>query len=431
MPIAQAEEKEERAGIYLASLFALMLPLLIVLAITLPNNGPFSGGAENSSTGTGLDSIDVNGQDVETVDGVSVEVAGATQRTGDQADADGEIEVEIGEAVQLEATAGDTNGNETSTADNSTSNEANDSEANDTDAEAVQIADTSGDDDTTSDAGDPTEAPTATSTSTPSTTEKPAETTTTSTTKKPATTSTRKATTTTAPTTSTSTTTTSTTTTTTTSSTTTTTTTTAAPTVEPVDFAQRIDIGRIGETSLQFRFSSAATTTYKVSVRAGSTVVKTSTGTATANTLVNASVQGLTPGTDYTVQVTLNGPPVANSPRVAFRTSGGTPEPAEAKVSMSNVGVVDVQATRFQVNYASNICANGSFVIREQGGGVVGSNAGQASGCTTRHLAIPGFWTPKLKPNTVYTITITVEANGAGKGGGNKASRTLTVTTSS
>ncbi|MGI9624171.1 MAG: hypothetical protein ACR2PK_15150, partial [Acidimicrobiales bacterium] len=73
---------------------------------------------------------------------------------------------------------------------------------------------------------------------------------------------------------------------------------------------------------------------------------------------------------------------------------------------------------------------NGSFVIREQGGAVVGSNAGQPDGCTTRHLGIPGFWTPKLKPNTTYVITVTVEANGQGKGNGNTATKNLTVTTS-
>ncbi len=140
----------------------------------------------------------------------------------------------------------------------------------------------------------------------------------------------------------------------------------------------------------------------------------------------------MTPGTNYTVEVTLNGPPAVSSPRVAFRTSGGgDPEPADTQVALSDVGVVDVRATRFQVNYNSNICANGSFTIREAGGPIVGSNSGQAAGCTSRHLAIPGFWTPALKPNTTYVITIQLEANGAGNGNGNIATRTLTVTTAS
>jgi len=168
-----------------------------------------------------------------------------------------------------------------------------------------------------------------------------------------------------------------------------------------------------------------------VTVRSGATVISSKSGGAQANQLVNETVKGLTPGTDYTVQVTLNGPPSADSPRVAFRTSGGAdPAPAEESVAVQGLRLVSTTATRFEVNYESNICANGSFVIREQGGGTVGSNSGQASGCTTRHLAIPGFWTPTLTPNTTYVITVTVEANGAGKGNGNTASQSLTVTTS-
>lgn len=207
---------------------------------------------------------------------------------------------------------------------------------------------------------------------------------------------------------------------------------TTALEVEPAEFAQRIDIGRIGETSLALRFESTETTDYTVFVRTGGAVAATVRGVAVGGLLENVTVNGLASGTDYTVQAVLAGPPTATSPAVAFRTSGGgTPEPAVQAVSLVNPRVVDVQSTRFEVNYESNICANGSFVIREQGGAVVGSNAGQAAGCTTRHLSVPGFWTPALKPNTTYVITITVEANGAGQGGGNTATRSLTVTTAS
>lgn len=425
--LEEEEDREERAGLYLASLFALALPLLIILAITLPNNGPFTGATGDASTGTGLDRLDVSGQEVETVDGdpVPVEVEGAIQRSGEESGSAEPVEVEIGDAEQLVASASaeaTDNGTDaaTSPALSLADDEPIEGDANTTDANSgAEIVDGATGVVVSGDSGD-SSADSAGATSTTSTT-----TSTTTTSAKPVTTTTAKAatkeTTTTAPTTTTSTTTTS----------TTTTTTTEAPKVEPVEFAQRIDIGRIGDTTLQFRFSSATATGYTVTVRSGSTVAKTISGSANAGTLVNQTVSGLTPGTDYTVQVTLNGPPVATSPRVAFRTSGGEPEPADTKVTLGGVEVVDVRSDRFQVNYTSNICANGSFVIREQGGGTVGSNAGQAAGCTTRHLAIPGFWTARLKPNTVYVITITVEANGAGKGNGNKATRTLTVTTTS
>ena len=159
-------------------------------------------------------------------------------------------------------------------------------------------------------------------------------------------------------------------------------------------------------------------------------VVATRTGTAIGGQTVNVSVDGLTPGTDYNIQVSLNGPPAFTSAPVSFRTSGGAPEPIVEQVELLNLRIVETGSTRFELNYESNICANGSFTIRERGTGtVVGSNAGQASGCTTRHLAIPGFWTAALKPNTTYIITVAVEAGGAGLGNGNTAVQSISVTT--
>jgi len=166
-------------------------------------------------------------------------------------------------------------------------------------------------------------------------------------------------------------------------------------------------------------------------VRSGASTVASTTGTAAAGTPENVRIDGLTAGTDYRVQVTLLGPPSTTSSAVAFRTSGGGyVEPTPTAVSLLNLRVVDLQATRFEVNYESNICANGSFTISKKDGGIVGSNSGQANGCTTRHLGIPGFWTSRLEPNTTYIITVTVEADGRGKGDGNTASKSLTVTTS-
>jgi len=199
--------------------------------------------------------------------------------------------------------------------------------------------------------------------------------------------------------------------------------------VEPAEFSQRIDIGQIGETALAIRFEATSTTGYTVQVASNGVVTNSARGTAVGNQLESLTISGLTPGTDYTVRAILDGPPTATSPAVAFRTSGGEPEPVEQRVALLNPRVVELQATRFEINYESNVCANGSFVIREQGGAIVGSNAGQAAGCTTRHLAVPGFWTAALTPNTTYVITITVEANGAGQGNGNTASTSLTVTT--
>ncbi len=221
-----------------------------------------------------------------------------------------------------------------------------------------------------------------------------------------------------------------------------TTTTTAAPRVttpttirtpiasEPLEFEDRIDIGAIADTSVRFRFTTSSDTEYTVTVRSGDTVARTQTGFASAGALESITVGGLTPGTDYTVHVTLDASPSVSSTPVAFRTAGGSATPAVAPVRVQNLRLVSTESTRFEVNYESNVCANGSFTIREVGGAVVGSNAGQAVGCTTRHLGIPGFWTPALSPNSSYIITVTVEANGQGQGGGNTDSQSLTVTTS-
>ena len=205
-----------------------------------------------------------------------------------------------------------------------------------------------------------------------------------------------------------------------------------SPPPAPADspgFSQRLDIGRIGETTLAMRFETTTDTNYTLLITSNGEVATTVHGTAEGNQLENITIDGLTPGTDYSVQAVLDGDEITSAP-VLFRTSGGEPAaPAITAVELVNPRVVDVQSTRFEINYESNICANGSFVIRDQDGTVVGSNSGQIVGCTTRHLSIPGFWTAALTPNTTYEITITVEANGAGQGNGNIASTSLTVTT--
>lgn len=195
-------------------------------------------------------------------------------------------------------------------------------------------------------------------------------------------------------------------------------------------FQRRVEIGQLGDNFVRFRFTSASTTPYRVVVFGNGRVAATGNGTAIGGELVNESVNGLTPGTDYTVQVILSGPPAFTSPAVAFRTAGGNPVTIVDTVEVLDLRAVAVEESRFELNYESNVCANGSFVIRDRSGNVVGSNSGQETGCTTRHLAIPGFWTPRLQPGTTYTVTVTVEAGGAGRGDGNVASATIMVTTS-
>jgi hypothetical protein len=202
------------------------------------------------------------------------------------------------------------------------------------------------------------------------------------------------------------------------------------PSIEPAEFKSRIDIGALGDTFVRFRFTPKTTTSFEAILRTNRVVVSRVSGTAVGGERHDVSVDGLKPGTDYTIQVTLSGPPEAKSPAVSFRTSGGVaPPPADKAVEFTEVAVVDLDRTRFQINYASNICANGSFVIRDSAGTIVGRNAGQDSGCLRRHLAVPGFWTPALTPGETYRITLTLEANGQGNGGGNTMSRSVTVTT--
>ncbi len=195
------------------------------------------------------------------------------------------------------------------------------------------------------------------------------------------------------------------------------------------DFVGTIEIGDLDETFVKYRFRSDTTTTYTAVVKQGGSTVASASGTATADQLVNITANGLTADTDYTIQVTLAGSPAATG-TATIRTPGGTPPVTTTPVQLLNLRITDLGSTRVQLNYESNVCANGSFVISKSGGGQVGSNAGQSDGCGTNHLAIPGFWTNALEPNTTYTITITVEANGRGQGNGNTDTQSMTFTTS-
>lgn len=371
---AVAAQRGERAGLYLAAVVALAVPSLIVLALFLPTGSPLArvdldDAARNQAE---LDSVNVTAaSETQSSDGVPVVVGGAGQAQGD-------VTIDIGEPAGVIADV---------------------QVAGPTDSSAIP---------------DPPRQETSVATTVTAATVAP-NTTVTPTTVTPTTVAPN---TTVAPTT---------------TEATTTTTTVAEepdPDIDPPAFAQRVDIGRIGETTLQFRFMSAEDSDYTTTIRSGSDVVVRTSGDARANALINELVQDLNPGTSYSVQVELAGQPSAQSPRVAFRTAGGeTVDAVDEQAEVQNLRLEQVDETRFEVRYESNICANGSFVIREQAGAVVGRNSGQASGCTTRHLGIPGFWTAPLEPNTTYVIIVQVEAGGAGRGDGNVASRSLTVTT--
>ena len=217
---------------------------------------------------------------------------------------------------------------------------------------------------------------------------------------------------------------------------TTTTATTAAPTTstsvppgDPVAFVQRVDIGELGDTFVRYRFAVDRTSAYTAVLQRDGVVESSTVGTATAGEQVNARFDGLVPGTDYSVKVILDGPPESASVAVAFRTSGVTLAEVITPVEVLDLRIASLGATRVELHYDSNVCANGSFTIVDDAGTLIGSNQGQAVGCTTRHLAIPGFWTPALEPGASYTITVQLEANGQGRGEGNTATASLTFTT--
>lgn len=200
-----------------------------------------------------------------------------------------------------------------------------------------------------------------------------------------------------------------------------------APQLAP-DLVGTIEIASLDATFVRYRFRSDTTTTYSAEVELDGRVVHNSSGTATANQLVGITADGLDPGTDYTIKVTLDGSPSKTAEATA-RTTGGEASESRVPVQLLDLRVTERQSTQVQLNYESNICANGSFVLFNAAGNEVGSNAGQTEGCGTNHLAVPGMWTPALQPDSTYRIEVTVEANGRGQGNGNVAIGSFEFTT--
>ncbi len=401
-------QERERGGIILAAFVALFVPLIVAGAILIPG----ASSSEADSTGNELESIGL--------DGITVAPTPTTATTGEQED-DADPSTEVAGGVEIDEGADPADQQAVESAKDETVVSDADSSVSET---ASSIASSPPFDQQSNPTPQPT--PTPSPAVTPTTVTPVAEP---SASSDPSTAAPTSATPTTAaptpttviPTTAVSTT----------ASTAAAPTTTRAPDEQPdpTAFSQRVEIGQITDTSVRYRFTAAVTSSYVAVVRDDEGIVATSTGTAVGGEEEVKSALGLMPGTDYTIRVRLLGPPEVSSVPVPFRTSGGSPAPAEVDVEVLDVTVVEVQSTRFVVNYSTNICANGSFVIREVGGTVVGRNNGQDDGCTTRHLAVPGFWTPALEPDTTYVLVIRVEADGQGRGDGNEASRTLTVTT--
>lgn len=197
-----------------------------------------------------------------------------------------------------------------------------------------------------------------------------------------------------------------------------------------------MEMAQLGDDFVRFRVASSTETAFTSVVTQDGAVVITQEGLLNAGEVLTERIDGLEPGTFYTVQATLIGPPAVTSSSVLFRTSGGTPEPEvdsnTPQVNVFDLEVTDIGPNHFQFDYFTDQCANGTFVIVEQASGEqIGRNDGHPEACVTRSLGVPGRWTPPLEPETTYIVTINVEANGENRGRshGNVATETLVVTT--
>lgn len=201
-------------------------------------------------------------------------------------------------------------------------------------------------------------------------------------------------------------------------------------------FATDIEVGQLGETFLRFRFKSSESTSYTTVVKRDGDVVSTQEGSVKAGQVEAERIDGLEPGTLYTAQITLIGPPTVQSYELLFRTDGDEGDPVTdaltEKVEFIDLKMTSAKFDRIQFDYKSNVCANASFVVIEEATGEeVGRNDGHPNGCTDKHLAIPGQWTARLQPETSYVVLISLEANGFKRGRqyGNAVTETMVITT--
>lgn len=197
-----------------------------------------------------------------------------------------------------------------------------------------------------------------------------------------------------------------------------------------------MEVAQIGDDFIRFRIASSTETAFTSVISQDGEIIITQEGLLNAEEILTERIEGLEPGTLYTVQSTLIGPPAVTSTSVLFRTNGDIPDPESDSqtpaVNITSLEITDIGPTHFQFDYFSDQCANGSFVVIEQESGEqVGKNDGGPESCVTRSLGVPGTWTPPLEPETTYVVTINMEANGAGRGRpyGNVATETLVVTT--
>ena len=198
-----------------------------------------------------------------------------------------------------------------------------------------------------------------------------------------------------------------------------------------------VEVAQLGETFIRFRFRSSEPTPYTTTVTdLEGKVVGRSDGVLAAGQVFTERVEGLEPGTVYSAQATLIGPPAVQSSEVLFRTTGATADPEAdaqtAQVEMQNLRVSELGPFHVQFDYLSNVCANGSFrVVNQETGVEVGRNNGHPNGCVGKHLGVPGRWSPPLEPSTTYVVVVTLEANGEFRGRqyGNMVTESLIVTT--
>lgn len=134
---------------------------------------------------------------------------------------------------------------------------------------------------------------------------------------------------------------------------------------DELEFEMNLGITEIGESSVEVVFSATSDTAFNATVREGNQVVRTEGGSIQGGELSVLSIGRLETGVSYTIDVTLIGPPVAVSQRLAFRTAVDPNDPTAIAEPLS-FDTIELTANG-DVELTTNLCSAVSFVLLDSG----------------------------------------------------------------
>ncbi len=183
-----------------------------------------------------------------------------------------------------------------------------------------------------------------------------------------------------------------------------------ADSIASVGFADSPTVIDIGVHTATVTFTSSNASAYNVSLRGGDRLITTQSASVSAGDRVAIVLEDLDSATQYAVDVTLVGPPLTQSGRIAFQTLADPNNPASFDEPIEILWVehgTDDDADAITIE--TNVCAVAAYVLLDAVSQVEIARSEPTETCATTHTLHPSDFEVDLSESDSEALVVIAE----------------------